>query len=682
MNCNEWSGRQQAARELLGISPELLQIFQDQCTWVQGVTAQNLVVVDAERHLLSIAGGIWNIHLGQQDDQMLQFSTDFTDLCFDQMAGFILSEIIFYTEDESVPYSTTLKHRAGLLRQVFIEQVFEWVNGDNRIRDYLEHLSVQDAEQIDRLLMGKHDSHVSLAEFLRLGKPFTPEMEQGIKNLCLVDALQGESFIPLNVLSQQYGQLCLSARRLLPEPLFRVVECYFGEQFRFVDISEHQQHLTALIRHAREQPQLMGFTRLMKPDYWPLTDLFSRQNFLDEDCPCWIESLYGLSICHFQRTANWLFKQDALVADWISRHIGHAGVRVSMTALSFVDSSRAHPQVILLTLRYFKDIASRLFLHECAACARQYQWFSHPANLRYCLEGSRSADVLAQRTEISQSILYMDEWMDLLRLMSRADPQVVRQVYHKISRVIQAYMQFLQQIIQGLPEDLIRFIDPVSHQQPQFFLMLKKHQIKVDEFRKRFRHPTAGDDRSVGIFESYVNDYLLECFYQRREIARNVTWAGLFQQARKWHRQIQYDDLLNQLQARVTTDNWARVSPMPSLYHQGWRYEELHCLTQIIQESVKFRHCLALSYSERIAEHEYIAFHMHSVQQPDLQLTLGCHLADGQLSFEQIRLSDNAIPGQEIIAQARSFIAALNHYLIQQRDDPAAVIPNRFQRIT
>ncbi len=88
-------------------------------------------------------------------------------------------------------------------------------------------------------------------------------------------------------------------------------------------------------------------------------------------------------------------------------------------------------------------------------------------------------------------------------------------------------------------------------------------------------------------------------------------------------------------------------------------------MDRIIQESRSFHHCLAVSYSQKIIEGEYVAFHMSSPCYRQ-SLTLGCHLLDGQLRFDQLEYPNNHKAEQLLVTIAEQFIQWLNSHLKQQ----------------
>lgn len=662
---NVGNNHQQTAQKLLIISVHLKQIFQDQWFYLKDVTAQNVLKIDAENKVLCIANGMWNIHFNM-DLPLVQIRSDFPNQVSDVLAEFILYEIPFFTGSLLPQHPTTIKTKAQVFRQSLIEQVFAWVDGESRVEQYLYNISVTDAEKIDRLLIaeGYYDA-AYLTAFAKYGKEIPLEVELNIKHLCLANSVKGESFIAIHELIPIYDQLCFSAEQFLPFALFRILKTQFMDSFHLMDVLERQQDFQLLMSHAVEQPHLMGFAKLTLRGYWQNKDLFSKQNFLNKKCPYWDESQFNfLPILNYKRTANWLFKQDSVVIDWISRNMLKPSIPIAITALSFVDTSKIHPQVILLTLKYFRDISARLFVSECHVYAKEHFWFNHHRNTKYSLDSEISKILHTQH--ISNSVLYLEEWMDLLQLVSEGNLYIAKHVFQKQSRVMQAYMLFLQKIVDGIDAELIPYINPRTHENRDFFLVLQKHQLNVSEFRHVFHHSALNFSRRVSVFDSYVADYLVDFFLSHKEVAKSVTWAGLFQQAIRWHQQLQHDTTLQKLRLRIHVEEWTRLSPEKYMYYGDWKFEELHQLERIIHESADFNHCLAVAYSQRMVEGEYVAFHMTSVQEPSLHLTLGCLYEYDQLVLEQLKYPNNRNADVHSLNIARLFIAEFNLILRQR----------------
>ena len=662
---NIYNNHQQTAQKLLQISAPLMQIFQDQWLYLKDVTAQNVLKIDTEQHVLSIANGLWNIHF-QVNGALIEIRSQFPEHSFDKIALFILLEIPFFTGHLSPQHPTTIKSKTQVFRQTLIEQIFEWVEGESRVEQYLYNISEQDATQIDQLLIAEHYyTEPYLTAFARHGKQIPLEVELNIKHLCLVNSIQGESFIQISELLPIYDQLCFSAAKFLPQPLFRIIQTQFLDSFHLLQLVERQQDFQLLMQHPIEQPHVLGFAKLMFRGFWQNNDLFAKQNFIQPKYSYWDESqLNTLPLFYTQRTVNWLFKQHSDVLDWISRNMDKPSVPIAITALSFVDTHQIHPQVLLMTLRYFRDTSARLFVYECHAYAKANFWFDHPRNPKYSIDPTISQTV--PRQQISDSALYLAEWLDLLQLIAQGDAGIIKPVFQKHSRVMQAYMQFLQKIVDGLNPDLIAFIDPRTHENRDFFMTLQKHQLTVSEFRQVFQHPALHFTHRIGVFDSYVADYLVDFFMQCKEVKKSLTWSGLFQQAIEWHQQLQHTSTLKKLRLRINSNEWARLSPEKYMYYGDWRFEELHQLERVIQESTHFNHCLAVVYSQRMYEGEYVAFHMSSAQDPSLHLTLGCIYQYDQLSLEQLKSLNNRDADPHSLNIARLFIAEFNLMLRQR----------------
>jgi len=241
---------------------------------------------------------------------------------------------------------------------------------------------------------------------------------------------------------------------------------------------------------------------------------------------------------------NWIFKQPAEVLDWISNNIQHSSVRVAVTALSFVDSHHIHPQIILATLQYFQYVSARLFIHSMHEYAIQHDWFQHQYNQAVVLKGTRQS-IEDQRIAISPSILYLDEWMELLRNVVKMDDQLTKKVYLNLSRMMQAYMQHLYKITAHLPDEVLVYIQPQSQQNRDFYNVLHRYRIPFTEFRQLF-YLQSGHVRE-SLFDSYVRDYLVEYFSSHTEIPKNLSWTSLFNQAVVWHDQVQKQEMIAKL---------------------------------------------------------------------------------------------------------------------------------------
>lgn len=685
---------QKTAQSLLDHSATLKQLFQDQWFYLWALTPQKLWVIDAKNKQLSIADGLVKVKFSENIKSLVQFSTSHKGIDVQNIADFIFNEVTFLIRDLKAQHSLFLQTKVQLFRHLLIEEVFKWVDGENRIEHFLYNLTIDEAKQLDQIMLnaGYYDE-AHLTAFVELGRAIPLHVELNFKHLSLVNSVLGDNFLPVQQLIPIYDQFCFSAQKFIPKPLYRIIESAFDEQFTLAQVIGHQNDFQLLLGHAKERPHLLAFSQWMKRGYWQYNDIFSKKNFTTHTSVYWDERISNtFPLFYYKRTVNWLFKQNTVVIDWVAKNLENLNVRISVTALSFIDSSHIHPHVILQTLKYFESTTIHLFISEMSHFANAKKWFEsevsntqpsvqvhHPYVLRVTNtpSASQAQSVIHSKTvsnkakvEIADSVLYTDEWLNLLFLMSKDDQRIAKQAYSRLSRVIQAYMLFLQQIVKDLPEQLIQYMHPQSQQDPRFLQLLQKHQIDVLDFRSRFKHPATRINRAFSVFDSYVADYLGDLFYDQTPLAKNITWSGLYQHAVRWHQHAHFEDTLIKLRKRIHVDHWKRVSPQALMFSDHWKFEELNSLEMIIHESVRFKHCLALSYSERIALGDYVAFHMTDLNDENIHLTLGCILKFDQLYFDQLRLPNNEIASKDIEQEAKEFILNLNQYLIWDFKEP------------
>lgn len=670
---------QHTAQQLLDCSVVLKQLFQDQWFYLWTITAQNLFEIDEQKKQLSIADGLIKIKFEVIDGQVIHFSTTRAEISVQAIADFVLNEVSFLLRNFKVQHSLFLKTKVQLFRQLLVEEVFKWVDGENRVEQYLYNLSVTEADQIDQIMIDAgYYAERHLTAYATSGTSIPLSVELNFKHLSLVNSILGENFLAVKSLMPVYDQLCFSAEKFIPTDIYRIIRVLFNETFSLANVIDHSADFQLLIEHAQQHPQLLSFTQWMKRGYWQYRDIFSKKNLTKAGSAYWDERISNqFPIFYFNRSVNWLFKQKTEVIDWVGLRLDQIDVRIAVTALSFVDTTHVHPYIIVLTIKYFKSIAGRLFLNDCSRFADQHLWFksasndslkncSNVAKHHYSLRDSTRivANDLGQRTEISSSILYLDEWLNLLYLVAKDDQYIVKKIFKRLSSVMQAYMLFMQESVKDLPADLIQFIEPKTQENPQFLAKLRHHQIELREFRKKLKHPILQFNRNTSVFDSYIADYLLDYFSQHRDLAKNVTWSGLYQQAVRWHQQAYYLETLAKLRLKIHLETWRRVSPHEVMFSDHWKFIELNSLEQIIHESNSYKHCLALSYTEQIAEGSYVAFHMTSLEDEELHLTLGCYFKFDQLHFDQLRFPNNQPATQSIENEAKQFIQQVNQYLI------------------
>ena len=672
---------QQAAQELLQVSKKLEQVYLDQYQHIGAVTAEDFFQIANDQ--VHIAGGKFKIRFDIEKGLIFQSNPHNLDSLevldttlksvklaetesqsLNRFFKYLCEDTYFYTLDSYEIHPTDLKTKTQILRQTLVEQVFEWIDGENRVEQYLYNINEEEAQKIDDILQQySYFDYPYVSDFAKYGKAIPLSVEINIKHLVLINSVLGQSFLPVNALMNSIHQFSFKLEKIIPAHYLRIIKIFYNEHVSLDEIQTHLESFKLLSVHAQEKPQLLAFAKRMNRGFWQYQDLFNKQHFLNGQGAYWsTDAVPTLQICTLKRTVNWLFKQDPLVNDWISLHIKDINVRTTMIALSFMDTSKVYPEVILMTLQYFKRFTARLFLMECHSYAITNEWQSAEKNTKYVLLPTVSPHKNSKRV-ITDSFLYIEEWLDFSALMLADHEQQYKKMYSKITRVVQAFMMFLQNIAMQLPRDLVKFIDPQKQQHAEFFIQLKKHNIQVEDFRKNLKHINQDRTPSISIYDSYVSDYIVHMFIAQHEVKHNLTWSGLYQQAKRWHEQNYLQEALDQLKQDVGVSKWERVTPMQKIYFEDWCYEELNSLKRIIQESMVYKHCLALSYTSRIVEREYVAFHMSKIDDPSQEFTLGCYYSLGELSFDQLRLPNNHESEQHFMLKALRFIHDVNQHL-------------------
>ena len=650
---------QRIAEQLVRVSPQLNDIVQDQLSIIGHLTPQNMFRIDQAAHTVFIANGLLQLkfHPPTADKKnIVQRDFTFRGQKAELLEEFLLHDLYFLTQDLKPQHTLFLRQKVQQFRKLLLEQVFEWVNGQQRVHSFLSHLTLAEAELIDHLMMSADFySSAILTDSVQHGSELPNTLIQIIQKMCHLEVMSSDEFLPIPLLMECWDDFCFSAAQFLPAPMYRIMALSFEERFNLNELIEYQDDIVLLYRHAQEKSHLLGFVRLMQRELWSRDDLLSKYNFLYSSSTVWQKKVAKLPLFDYSRTVNWLFKQSSDVLDWISSHIQHSSVRVAVTALSFIDTSQVHSQVILATLQYFQQTSARMFIHSCHYYAMQESWFDPENNHSMILKGQKQS-LDDQRIAISPSILYLDEWMQLMQSMVQKNDQSVKRIYLRLSRVMQTYMLHLHHISVALPEDLIVYIHPETHQNRDFYGVLQRHKMQLDEFRSQFY--LRGHHIRVSIFDSFVRDYLVDYFADNKMISKHVSWMGLFQHAIVWHDQVQKQDIMSQLKKNLAQP-LQPMMPEQCIQFLGWSFEELADLDRIIQESKKCHNCLAASYAQRIIEKEYVAFHMAS-QTGKHHMTLGCYLRDGQLIYDQLEYAHNKKTEYLFVNIALQFISWLN----------------------
>ncbi len=652
------------AQQCLRISPELNQLYLDQMAIIGHLNAQNLLKIQQDQHRIELLNGLFYIqfHTPQALDSgvapaLVESHFSFQEFKAEALEEFFFQDLYFLTGDLKPQHSLYLRDKAKQLRKLILHQVYAWVNGPERVSAFLQHMSIVQADIIDHQLMKAGLNTTPVMQHFILDRQDIPQqLLHSLQQVFSLEFLQQDEFLSIQSLMDSLDEFCFSAAQFLHPATFRIISLSFEERFNLHELNDHTDDIRLLYRHAEEQSNLLGFVRLMNREVWHRDDLLSKRNFLENYPYLWQKKVARLPLFDCNRAVNWLFKQPAEVLDWISNNIQHSSVRVAVTALSFVDSHHIHPQIILATLQYFQYVSARLFIHSLHEYAIQHDWFQHKHNQAVVLKGTRQA-IDDQRIAITPSILYLDEWMELLRNVVKMDDQLTKKVYLGLSRVMQAYIQHLYKITVHLPVEVLAYIQPNSQQDRDFYNVLQRYRIPFTEFRQLF-YLHSGHVRE-SVFDSYVRDYLVEYFSSHNEIPKNLSWSGLFVQAVTWHDQIQKQEIIAKLKKDFTLATWSPRTRVSFLLYFNWRFEELKTLDRILEETKIFRNCLAASYAQQIIEGAYVAFRM---SHPDvhLPLILGCQWVNGQLIFDQLEYPNNQKAEAEYSNIARHFINWLN----------------------
>ncbi|WP_168382727.1 hypothetical protein [Acinetobacter indicus] len=656
------------AQQLVRISSVAAEIYQDQMDLVGHFTAQNLFRIDPLQHRVELLNGLFSLEFypPKSHTNLIETHFEFAGKQQEAFEDFFLHDLHFLTGDLKPQHSLFLRNQAQQLRQLILQQVYLWVDGAARVQQLLLHLDGVQAQILDQaLIQSDYAQHAVFTGAVQHGAVIPDETLTALSALCALEFIEGDTFLPVQALMHSYDEFCFSLSRFVPAGIYRILELRFPERVSLHEIEDSHDDLQLLYRHAIEQSHLLGFVRIMNRAVWAEDNILAKRHFLEKNTRIWQTKVARLPLFDYPRAVNWLFRQSKLVLDWLSDNIHHSSVRVAVVALSFVDCSQIHPRIILATLQYFQYASARLFIQSCDHFALQHQWFEHQHNSRVVQKGQRQS-LEDPRISISPSILYLDEWMNLLAIVAAQDELQVKQVYARLSRVMQAYMLHLHKVTAELPAELMQFIHPESQQSRDFMHCLRRHQLTLEQFRQLF-YLKAGPVRE-SVFDAYVRDYLVDYFNEKNYTPKNVSWSSIFQRAVRWHHEVHKAEILAKLKKQLNVSHWPPVSLQGRTQYLGWCFEELNSLDRIIQESRSFHHCLAVSYSQKIIEGEYVAFHMSSPCYRQ-SLTLGCHLLDGQLRFDQLEYPNNHKAEQLLVNIAEQFIQWLNSRLKQ---DPSA----------
>src|SRR5690606_20898664 len=137
---------------------------------------------------------------------------------------FILHDLYFLTGDLKPQHSLFLRQKAQQLRQLLLEQIYVWVNGAERVSTYLKCLCIDEAEIIDQLMMNAELYHSKILSDYVLNKTALPEaIVQMLQQICSIQVLCGDEFLPLQPLMECLDEFCFSASQFLPAAMYRIM---------------------------------------------------------------------------------------------------------------------------------------------------------------------------------------------------------------------------------------------------------------------------------------------------------------------------------------------------------------------------------------------------------------------------------------------------------------------------
>ncbi|WP_180106219.1 MULTISPECIES: hypothetical protein [unclassified Acinetobacter] len=657
------------ARQLIRISPSLKQLYQEQMDLATALNSQNIFKIEQEQHRIQLCNGLWTLQLQSRESIGYQFPRSpfrpikiaelhTTVPCIEAIEDFLFHELYFFTGDLKPQHSLLLREKAQQFRQLILQSIFQHLNGPARVQQFLAQMTAVEAQIFDQLMQEQQIYQTPLLQaYIECQISLPHWLMQKIEQMFALHSLTETEILPIQLLMDSLDEICFATAQFLDPTIYRIISLSYEDRFNLQELNEHIEDIILLLDHAYERPNLLGFIRLMHRDVWAEQDILSHSNFVQATA-IWQKKCGKLPLLDNNRAVRWMFKQSAEVLDWLSRNFQHSNVRVAVTALSFVDTQHIHPALILETLQHFQFVAARLFIQNCHTIAHEHDWFNHEKNLQFVLQRKYQQHD-DHRVVISPSILYLDEWLILMRQVLGAEDQAIKKVYLPLSRIMQAYLQHLVRCTQHLPQALMDYIRPETQENRQFLSMLRQHKIQLHDFRNLFYLKHA--NLRVSVFDAYVRDYVSATYSTGDTVPKNITWNGVFHQAVHWHAKQQKQEVLTQLKRKFETTVWQPFTTEDKIYFQEWVFEELKTIDRIIDESIHFKHCLASSYSASIIARVYVAFRMyHPILH--VSMTLGCHVQNHILVFDQLEYSNNTQAEIEKVNIAKEFLNRFNSF--------------------
>ena len=195
---------QQAAQELLQVSKKLEQVYLDQYQHIGAVTAEDFFQIANDQ--VHIAGDKFKIHFdiekglifqsnphNLQSSEVLDTTLKSVKLAetesqpLNRFLKYLCEDTYFYTLDSYEIHPADLKTKTQILRQTLVEQVFEWIDGENRVEQYLYNINEEEAQKIDDILQQySYFDYPYVSDFAKYGKAIPLSVEINIKHLVLI----------------------------------------------------------------------------------------------------------------------------------------------------------------------------------------------------------------------------------------------------------------------------------------------------------------------------------------------------------------------------------------------------------------------------------------------------------------------------------------------------------------
>ncbi|WP_347455181.1 hypothetical protein [Acinetobacter thermotolerans] len=174
------------------------------------------------------------------------------------------------------------------MRKLFIEQVYSWVNGPERVAEFLKQISLAEAELIDQVMIETSTYTTPyLQQYVLSGRELPQQLLQLIQKIFTLEYLVPSDFLPIQSLMHSLDEFCFSAPQFLHPAIYCIISLSFEERFNLHELNEHVHDIELLFRHAQEHPHLLGFARLMNREMWRRDDLLSKKHFLERNNQLW-----------------------------------------------------------------------------------------------------------------------------------------------------------------------------------------------------------------------------------------------------------------------------------------------------------------------------------------------------------------------------------------------------------